>query len=402
LGTATSSSSTGNSDNEGGASTLRSYEYDGWKLTYRTIPEDNNSNNNGNNNNKKDCDDDHHNVLLIHPIGIGLASWFWDPLLGRIRDKNNAIADEKDSGNTAVAVAAAAASEPKPKTLRAYAPNLIGCGISEGSDAWDPDQRGLFVPLGWVKGCEALMNHVRDDAEFDDNNNGNNNTNQPQQKQWTVVAQGGLAPVGVLLAARNPETITKLVLASPPTWKDMTTPVPQAELERNYNFLRSPVLGKLAFFFLEKRSFIEFFSNLFLFTTKDDDNNKDDKNKDDNNNSGCDIETWLDYTERELCEQARPPVQAFNAGLCMNRSFEEELRTIISGNQQEQPTRVVVVQGENDKRQRSEYTTSTTAARQNNDSNSDLSKNNCELIVVPGTTNVVPWESPEAFADLLY
>jgi len=317
-----------NKINVGETSTIKSYEYDGWKLTYRTIVD---SNEDGG---------EHRNVLLIHPIGIGLASWFWDPLMARIRDKNH---------------------ETDGTDLRVYAPNLIGCGISEGSDAWDPDQRGLFVPLGWAKGCEALMNQVRDD-EFDSNDS-------PQQRDprpWTIVAQGGLAPVGILLAARNPDRVAKLVLTSPPTWEDVTTAVPAAELERNYNLLRSPLLGKLAFYFLEKRSFVRFFSNLFLFT------------RDENGEACCDVETWLDRTEGELCEEARPPVQAFNAGLCQNRSFEEELKAILR--------KIVVVQGENDKRERSGYT-------------QNLS--NCELVVVPGTTNVVPWERPEALLDLL-
>ena len=128
--------------------------------------------------------------------------------------------------------------------IRAYAPNLIGCGISEGSQAWDPDQRGMFVPLGWVKGCEALVNQINDDSSS-------------KPRKWTVVTQGGLAPIGVLLAARNPDLVETLVLTSPPTWKDMTNAVPQTELERNYNFLRSPLLGKLAFALLETRSLVE-------------------------------------------------------------------------------------------------------------------------------------------------
>ena len=101
------------------------------------------------------------------------------------------------------------------------APNLIGCGISEGSDAWNPDTRGLFVPLDWVKGCEALMEQYVSETNKAPWQGilGNN-------QSYTVVAQGGLAPIGVLLASRNPKAVNQLVLASPPTWKDMTTAVP--------------------------------------------------------------------------------------------------------------------------------------------------------------------------------
>ncbi len=290
---------------------LKPYEYDGWKLTYRTIADE------------KNAGDDYHNVLLIHPVGIGLASWFWEPFLTALQKNSNA-------------------------KIRAYAPNLIGCGISEGSDAWDPDQRGMFVPRGWVKGCEALVNEIDDCGT------------KPQK--WTVVTQGGLAPIGVLLAARNPELVETLVLTSPPTWKDMTNAVPQNELERNYNFLRSPILGKLAFSLLETRGVVEFFSNQFLFTEECDD-------------------AWLDNTEREMSAEARPPVQNFNAGMCMNRSLERELNEI-----QTKIPKLVVVQGENDKRPRKEY---------------EENLENCKLVTIPGTTNVVPWEDPEALVDFL-
>ena len=117
-----------------------------------------------------------------------------------------------------------------------------------------------------------------------------------------VISQGGLAPVGIMLAKRNPMQVETLMLTSPPTYKDITTAVPEAELQRNYNFLCSPVLGGLAFALLESRGLIQFFSNAFLFQGK------------------CD-EEWLDETQRELCVEARTPVQAFNAGLLQHRSF---------------------------------------------------------------------------------
>ena len=339
LGTATNNieSEAAATDATSSPTILKSYEYDGWNLTYRTIAEDET---------EKETSNDHHNVLLIHPVGIGLASWFWEPLLSSLRDKN------KSNGSTPTT------SEQKTK-IRAYAPNLIGCGISEGSDAWDPDQRGMFVPLGWVKGCEALM------REIDDRDRDRDEKLASSPQKWTVVTQGGLAPIGVLLAARNPESVSELVLASPPTWEDMTIAVPQEELERNYGFLRSPILGKLAFSILETRGLVEFFSNQFLFTP----------------GKGCD-DAWLDNTEREMCVEARPPVQNFNAGICMNRGLGPELTETI---QSEIPS-VLVVQGENDKRPREEY---------------EQIMKNCRLVTVPGSTNVIPWERPEAFADIL-
>lgn len=234
-----------------------------------------------------------------------------------------------------------------------YAPNLIGCGISEGSDAWDPQKRGLSFPLGWAQGCEALMNEI-------------SSSSSPlsglpffgKARKWTIMSQGGLAPVAVLMAARNPDRIEKLVLASPPTWKDMTSAVPEKELARNYEFLKNPVWGRLAFRLLESRGAIEFFSNQFLFSKP------------------CDA-AWLDKAEQELGLEARPPVISFNAGFCQHRSYEEELRTL--------PQSTLILAGSNDKRPREDY------SRYMKD---------CRMEVLSGL-NVLPWESPNETAQAL-
>ncbi|OEU18934.1 hypothetical protein FRACYDRAFT_260616 [Fragilariopsis cylindrus CCMP1102] len=317
--TPTSSSSSCSSSDK---TSLKYYSFDGWNLSYRTIEshasdDDKNKNKNG----KASSPAADHKILLIHPVGVGLASWFWGPFL-------NCINDDRDQNNK---------NDENIKTMETkkthsyYAPNLIGCGISEGSDAWDPDKRGLFIPLGWVRGCEAFMNHIDD---------------------------RGLAPIGILLADRNPKQVRRLVLTSPPTWEDITTAVPENELERNYNFLRSPILGKLAFLLLESRKAIEFFSNQFLFSDK------------------CDNE-WLDKTEQESGVDARPPVQVFNAGMCMNRGLQSELMTL------KQST--LIIQGEDDKRQRQEYS---------------QNMKHCQLVTLPGQ-NVVSWEYPKAMANHL-
>jgi pimeloyl-ACP methyl ester carboxylesterase len=174
-----------------------------------------------------------------------------------------------------------------------------------------------------------------------------------------VIAQGGLAPVGIMLAKRNPFTISNLMLTSPPTYKDVTTAIPSAELQRNYDFLRSPFFGSIAFNLLESRALIQFFSNRFLFQNE------------------CDDE-WLDETGREsVVVSARTPVQAFNAGLLQHRSFEVDLK--------ESPQPKLIVSGEGDKRavDRQPY-------KEQLDS--------CTLVTIPGL-NVLPWESPEALVD---
>jgi pimeloyl-ACP methyl ester carboxylesterase len=147
------------------------YDYDGWKLTYRYKAAEKGF--------EKDSP-----ILLIHPVGIGLSSWFWELFMNSWRGP------------------------------AVYAVDLIGCGIAEGGDAWDPDERGLAFPLGWVKGCEALMQQkilpVRGKQLSSPFLGG-------RKVSCTVVAQGGLATVGVVLAARNPDTVDRLILTSPPS-----------------------------------------------------------------------------------------------------------------------------------------------------------------------------------------
>lgn len=308
-------------------SDLFSYRYKAFNLTYRkkgnvsTAPSST-------------------NILLVHPIGIGLASWFWVPFMDSL----------------------SASAGWRPPTLsnteevNVFAPNLIGCGLSEGSDAWNPEERGLFIPLDWARGCEALMDHVEGQVDKDGSNAIQRLSN------WIVVAQGGLAPIGVLLASRNPQRVQHLILTSPPTWQVMTTAIPEREHARNYRFLRSKIWGNLAFKLLESRGAVEVFSNQFLFSEK------------------C-SNAWLDNIQREFQLgglAARPPVQVFNAGFCMNQSYTEELTTL------EQPT--LIVQGEGDTRQREEY------ARH---------MKKCRIEKLPGGKNCLPWEQPQILANLV-
>lgn len=52
-------------------------------------------------------------IVLVHPVGVGLSSWFWVKLMEAFED-NPPI----------------------------YAPDLIGCGLYHGADPWDPDKVG--------------------------------------------------------------------------------------------------------------------------------------------------------------------------------------------------------------------------------------------------------------------
>lgn len=253
-------------------------------------------------------------LLLVHPVGVGLSSWFWDRL-----------------------------AREWPGEI--YAPDLIGCGAS---DAWDPSERGLFLPLDWTRQCETLVREV-------------------VGRPCVAVVQGGLAPVGAQLAARDvrrsdtgreSETtslVRALVLTSPPLWEDMVKAVPEAELQCNYAFLTSPLLGPIAFGVLETRAVVEFFTNTFLFQGR------------------CDDE-WSDNVDAGATLRARPPVAAFNAGLLNARSWEEEL--VAAGVRR--PT--LVLSGEADKR----------AGKREHGYASNMER--CATETLPGC-NVLPWEN---------
>ena len=123
-------------------------------------------------------------VILVHPVGIGLSSWFWTKVMEDYSENPNI-----------------------------YAPDLLGCGLDHGASDWNPDEKGLFFPLSWTEAIETLINE------------------KVGKEGCTVVVQGGLAPVGILLASRNPKMVKRLVLTSPPTYEDIVSAVNEKELK---------------------------------------------------------------------------------------------------------------------------------------------------------------------------
>jgi pimeloyl-ACP methyl ester carboxylesterase len=159
--------------------------------------------------------------------------------------------------------------------------------------------------------------------------------------------------VGVLLAARNPTRVTNLILCSPPT--DLCTAVPVHELTRNMAFLTNPILSPFLFgMILEQSWALRFFSNTFLFAYP------------------CD-EDWMVAAQANTTPLMRPPIAAFNAGMCQHRSLETELQEL------SQPT-LILTGGEKDQRDRQTFV--------------EIIKD-CTWIRLPNCCNVLPWEDPE-------
>lgn len=284
-------------------------------------------------------------IVLIHPVGVGMSSWFWEKTM-------NQMVETMGYNGPIVA------------------PNLIGCGLEDGNTSWNPnnddggndDGSVQNLPLEWVKQIEYLIQYELPSLSSSSSSNTNNDTPPPP---CILVVQGGCAPIGIMLSSRdkNRSRISKLVLASPPTYTNMvTTPVPKQELQNNYKFYTS-TLGNLAFQILESKWAVKLFSNLFLFQTECDD-------------------MWVEQCTNPLAvtNKARAPVAVFNSGYLLARSYKDEIMNI------SQPT--IIISGKGDKRttDRVQYS---------------IDMKDCSLITLEEGCNVVPWESPMAFCSVL-
>jgi len=239
-------------------------------------------------------------ILLIHPVGIGLSSWFWKKL----------------------------------DLPAAVAPDLPGCTSASSVESVND----------WYAFCMENIQSM--------------NKGFPFGRKCAIVAQGGLAPLGVQLAADNPDKISHLILTSPPTYEELCSEISESELQRNLDFLTRFEVP--AFSILESARAVRFFSNQFLFA------------------DACDDE-WVSACvgDKNELRRTRRAVQLFNAGYLNAPSFQRQLESL------QQP--VLILQGTADKRNRKSWTDN---LRQ------------CEIARIAGQ-NVLPWENPEAVASVI-
>jgi pimeloyl-ACP methyl ester carboxylesterase len=323
-------------------------------------------------------DDDEENpqgnpVVMIHPVGIGMAAWFYDRLI---------MAWGETTTTTESAI-------PPPL----YAVNLRGCGFHDARDAgvpFDPSAQ-LQKPSWeeWVNDCAHFLDRValnnnkpvsassvapppspaaaaaaaaRLDpsrwfsalGRFRTNDNGNN---KPRRKCHLVV-QGGLAPLGIVLAQRYPDRVQSLTLCSPPDPLEGASP---QEIDSNLKQLASPLGNAAIGALLENPVAIRLFSNLFLFGTLP-----------------CDAE-WVRQANAEAHPLVRPAVQYFNAGGCCQVSAD--------GAKLDVP--VLILQGSEDPR--TERRSSTYGAISS-------SASAVQFATLPNAQNVLPWEAPKETA----
>jgi pimeloyl-ACP methyl ester carboxylesterase len=299
-------------------------------------------------------------LLLIHPVGIGMANWFWDKFLEEIRMAATASTTDNNDDDVIDDV---------------YAINLIGCGRSRQSGVVDDEyflartsdlgkkknrptaaeQPPHMQLLPWTRQCAYFCDEIIKASDDD--------CTSTTSTEITVISQGGLAPVGLQLAASRP--IVNVILASPPTLQELRTSLNVDEAVRNWDWLRN--LPDWAFRnLLETKGAIQFFSNLFLFDRP------------------CD-RFWIDRARTECDPSVRAAVRYFNAGMCDVPSVN-----VVGGgggaNMTSAPPRVLVVRGAGDRRmEKDDFAVIETNTRR------------VTITVIPNANKVVPWEAPGAF-----
>ena len=154
-------------------------------------------------------------LLLIHPLGVGLAGWFWDRFC-------QTWYGQGQQGSI-------------------YNPDLLGCGQS--------DQPAVaYTPQDWA---EQL-------ADF---------THQVIQQPVVVVAQGATLPIALKLLHHRSMAgwVRGLVLSGPPGWRLITTATPAWRQRLLWNLLFSGPVGWGLFRYVRRDRFLWSFSRRQLF-----------------------------------------------------------------------------------------------------------------------------------------
>ena len=152
-------------------------------------------------------------LLLIHPVGVGLSSRFWDRFIRHWHKVD--------------------------PTAVLLAPDLIGCG--EAICSRDP-----ITPLDWAQPLVALLR---------DRNVG----------PAVLVAQGTTLPIALSLIEMAPELVCGLVAISPPSWRVLNEPFPIERAWQLWHWLFRGPVGNIFYRYARRRRFLNSFSQKNLF-----------------------------------------------------------------------------------------------------------------------------------------
>lgn len=157
-------------------------------------------------------------LLLIHPIGVGLSSRFWDRIIRCWK-----------------------ASDPSAELL---APDLLGCGAA-------PCPEQPLTPEDWAN---PLLSLLRERGA------------QPV----VLVSQGASLPIALAIQALAPELVSGLVAISPPGWRVLQEEFPQERARTLWRLLFRGPIGNLFYRYARRRSFLRSFSQKNLFARAED------------------------------------------------------------------------------------------------------------------------------------
>ena len=152
-------------------------------------------------------------LLLIHPIGVGLSSRFWDRFVGLWQDGTN--------------------------TSRLLTPDLLGCGSA-------PCPARPLTPEDWA---EPLIHLIREQ------NNG----------PTVLVTQGASLPIALAIVAKAPELVNALIAVSPPGWKVLEQEFPNNRARWLWRIVFAGLVGNLFYRYARRREFLDAFSKKNLF-----------------------------------------------------------------------------------------------------------------------------------------
>ena len=128
--------------------------------------------------------------LLIHPIGVGIGRWYYDRMLASLRER---------------------AAETGGCRLVFLSPDLLGSSTASAP----VDSRGdgpRAYPLLNITDWSDQVCHLMDEygRGLEDNDEGR------RIASWTLVTNGGCAPIALDAAARRPGNVSNVVISSPP------------------------------------------------------------------------------------------------------------------------------------------------------------------------------------------
>ncbi len=149
-------------------------------------------------------------LLLIHPIGVGLAGKFWQPLVDQWQ------------------------GQPL------YVPDLLGCGDSDLP-------RRPYSPRDWAEQLDYFITDVI-------------------QRPVILVVQGALLPVALELMADKTmaHSVVGAALSGPPAWRLITEPTARWRQQLNWSLFQSP-FGWGFYQYARTQKFLKSFSERQLF-----------------------------------------------------------------------------------------------------------------------------------------